>query len=105
MRSTTGAVKDLPSQVSTFSIAAAKREDEGTYICWGTNVIGDGVKGELGIKVNVKPVMLNSGWASVETIKENEVRGRMRGSVSNFARLGSLVRDGVLCGFRCVMTV
>ena len=73
MRSNTGTTKNLTSVTSTFSLASAKRVDEGTYICWGTNVIGDGVKGELAVNVNVKPKMMNDAWVATHKVKEDKV--------------------------------
>ena len=75
MRPNSGPVKNLASVASTFSIASAQREDEGTYICWGTNAIGDGVKGELAVNVNVIPTMLNDAWVATHEVKEDKVCG------------------------------
>ena len=53
---------DLSSQGPTLSVNAVKRQNEGTYTCWGQNAIGSGPKGALAVSVNTMPVLKNDGW-------------------------------------------
>ena len=82
MNNSAGVTKELLEVSAKLVVSPAKREDEGTYICWGTNSIGDGEKGALRVDVNVKPVINASNWNKTTDVKENEVS------------LGPLAREG-----------
>ena len=73
MKNAAGVVKELVQVSSRLTVNSARREDEGTYICWGTNSIGNGEKGELNVIVNVKPVIDGTSWKPTTDVKEDAV--------------------------------
>ena len=72
MKNNDGVVKNLVEVSSTLKIPTSKREDEGVYVCWGINTIGEGAKGEMKVNVNVVPA-IGSDWKSTVDVKENKV--------------------------------